>query len=175
MSPQTKEHAALLRWLILRQTAELNSVEQNDDSDDDNEEETEKYQNSVIQDSGQVANMKDINDRIAELPDLIPVTEDEYRWAGFNGRQNKPADTCYCFWVNGTIAVRSISRWRDQRSLLTRNVIRNADARSTSPCEPSSESKISFRKDTTYHWRLWKGGWRASRYVTYLSKTSLLR
>ena len=29
----------------------------------------------------------------------------DLRWAGFNGRCNKVADTCYAFWVGGTLGV----------------------------------------------------------------------
>jgi geranylgeranyl transferase type-1 subunit beta len=27
-------------------------------------------------------------------------------WTGFNGRCNKIADTCYAFWVHGSLSVR---------------------------------------------------------------------
>jgi len=33
----------------------------------------------------------------------------ELRWAGFNGRCNKNADTCYSYWVGGSLAVRTLS------------------------------------------------------------------
>jgi geranylgeranyl transferase type-1 subunit beta len=105
LSPETKEHAALLRWLVLRQTAELDTE---DDSDYEDNDEGEK-ESIAIKNSKYVADVKNINDRIPRLPDLMPVKKWDYDWAGFNGRQNKPADTCYCFWVNGTIAVRPIS------------------------------------------------------------------
>ncbi len=31
--------------------------------------------------------------------------EEGCRYGGFNGRWNKKADTCYCWWVAGTLAV----------------------------------------------------------------------
>jgi geranylgeranyl transferase type-1 subunit beta len=34
----------------------------------------------------------------------------ERQCAGFNGRPNKYADTCYCWWVGATIMVRIQSR-----------------------------------------------------------------
>jgi geranylgeranyl transferase type-1 subunit beta len=37
------------------------------------------------------------------------ATEQDLRWAGFNGRPNKIADTCYCFWNTGALAVRTLS------------------------------------------------------------------
>ncbi|MCJ1253144.1 hypothetical protein MMC24_000951 [Lignoscripta atroalba] len=33
------------------------------------------------------------------------VPSDELQWAGFNGRCNKVADTCYSFWVGGTLGI----------------------------------------------------------------------
>lgn len=30
---------------------------------------------------------------------------DRVQWAGFNGRANKVADTCYAFWVGGSLSV----------------------------------------------------------------------
>lgn len=35
----------------------------------------------------------------------IEVPPHELQWAGFNGRCNKVADTCYAFWVGGTLGV----------------------------------------------------------------------
>ena len=31
------------------------------------------------------------------------------QWAGFNGRCNKPPDTCYSFWAVGSLGVRVFS------------------------------------------------------------------
>jgi geranylgeranyl transferase type-1 subunit beta len=33
------------------------------------------------------------------------VCSDDHEKGGFNGRVNKPADTCYSFWVGGTLDV----------------------------------------------------------------------
>ena len=38
----------------------------------------------------------------------VPDTQD-LQWAGFNGRYNKVADTCYSWWVGGSLAVRKVS------------------------------------------------------------------
>ena len=35
----------------------------------------------------------------------IEMSSHDLRWAGFNGRCNKVADTCYAFWVGGTLGV----------------------------------------------------------------------
>ncbi len=35
----------------------------------------------------------------------IDVSAEEMRWVGVNGRCNKVADTCYTFWVGGSLAV----------------------------------------------------------------------
>ncbi len=36
---------------------------------------------------------------------ILNILEEDIRWAGFNGRPNKIADTCYCFWNTGALAV----------------------------------------------------------------------
>ena len=42
----------------------------------------------------------------ASLPnDSIQISSHDLQWAGFNGRCNKVADTCYAFWVGGTLGV----------------------------------------------------------------------
>lgn len=38
----------------------------------------------------------------------LEVMPDDLLWAGFNGRCNKIADTCYSFWAGGTLAVREL-------------------------------------------------------------------
>lgn len=38
----------------------------------------------------------------------IEVPAEELRWVGVNGRCNKVADTCYTFWVGGSLAVSTI-------------------------------------------------------------------
>ena len=35
----------------------------------------------------------------------IETSSHDLQWAGFNGRCNKVADTCYAFWVGGTLGV----------------------------------------------------------------------
>lgn len=35
----------------------------------------------------------------------IEMSLHDLQWAGFNGRCNKVADTCYAFWVGGTLGV----------------------------------------------------------------------
>lgn len=72
---------ALLKFLAFRQFLYLES----DDDDDDDE---------VDEDQG-----PDIEEPLGDL------TLDDNTLAGFNGRWNKNADTCYCFWVGGTLSV----------------------------------------------------------------------
>ena len=49
-----------------------------------------------------------IDERPRASPPTINLREEDLRWAGFNGRHNKVADTCYCFWNTGAIAVRRL-------------------------------------------------------------------
>lgn len=44
------------------------------------------------------------------LSSLSTISLEETKDAGFSGRCNKIADTCYSFWVGGTLAVRTLQR-----------------------------------------------------------------
>lgn len=41
------------------------------------------------------------------MPDIIGLSPEEHQFVGFNGRCNKPVDTCYAFWVTASLDVRS--------------------------------------------------------------------
>jgi geranylgeranyl transferase type-1 subunit beta len=40
---------------------------------------------------------------------VLNLSEEDLRCAGFNGRPNKIADTCYCFWNTGALVVRFLT------------------------------------------------------------------
>ena len=40
-------------------------------------------------------------------PPSVEISEYDRQWVGVNGRCNKVADTCYTFWVGGTLGVSS--------------------------------------------------------------------
>ncbi len=48
----------------------------------------------------------DADNNFVEPPSLEDLRLDDDTLVGFNGRWNKPADTCYCWWVGGSLAVR---------------------------------------------------------------------
>ncbi|KAL1965630.1 hypothetical protein VTN77DRAFT_5307 [Rasamsonia byssochlamydoides] len=106
LSPDTQEFASLLKWLVSRQTTELEAEEEDDDNDKD---EDQDGADSVKPDPSQHAEggveAPSLNDTIQMLPDISPPTEGSLTWAGFNGRCNKIADTCYCFWATGALAM----------------------------------------------------------------------
>lgn len=97
LSPGTPEFESLIRWLVARQTAEL------EDDQGDNEETISASQLRQLQVNIQGLTL---DDKISGLTDLRPnKMESEPRWAGFNGRCNKLADTCYSFWNMATLQV----------------------------------------------------------------------
>lgn len=101
-TPHTTEFESLVQWLVLRQTTTWNTEE-----DAEEEESHENTHDEVHQLQRDVAALS-FDDRISSLPDLLPPGADLLKYAGFNGRENKVADTCYCFWVSGTLAVRNL-------------------------------------------------------------------
>ncbi|CAG8342058.1 unnamed protein product [Penicillium salamii] len=102
LSAGSSQFEALTTWLASRQTAE---IEEPDDEDEEDE---------------QPRSLEDpLADQINGLPDTAPLDADTIRCAGFNGRCNKYADTCYSFWNGATLVVGESPRGR--YGLLTPN------------------------------------------------------
>ncbi|KIV99171.1 uncharacterized protein PV09_09125 [Verruconis gallopava] len=93
--PSTRRNSGLsdveftTHWLVSRQTSQLNADGEEPDDDDDDDDDDADDDNDGLIDSGR--------DQSAVTP-LI---------AGFNGRCNKPADTCYAFWIGGSLSLLS--------------------------------------------------------------------
>lgn len=97
LSPGSVEFESLVRWLVSRQTSELG-----DEEYDERQSDSEKVQSPQITVEG-----LPLEDRLASLSAISPLTDESIQWAGFNGRCNKVADTCYSFWTAATLVVRS--------------------------------------------------------------------
>jgi geranylgeranyl transferase type-1 subunit beta len=115
LSPRTHQFESLLQWLVTRQTTEIEAEEEQEEDDEDNNDKSEDQDDS---DTGKPDLSRDVEDgvralsldeTIQTLPDISPPTDATLKWAGFNGRCNKIADTCYSFWTTGALAVRSFS------------------------------------------------------------------
>lgn len=72
-----------VRWLLERQTAYIQDEEVDEDEDDGDEANASGTVNT------------DLSGQPSEADTIV----------GFNGRDNKIADTCYCFWNSGALAV----------------------------------------------------------------------
>lgn len=101
LSPQSERFQSLLGWLVSRQTTDLEEKEE----EEDDEECAKEYPASAPQQAQNEANVTNPSEQIEKLPAFIPLDEASLKCAGFNGRLNKLADTCYCFWVTGTLGV----------------------------------------------------------------------
>ncbi|OJJ47458.1 hypothetical protein ASPZODRAFT_130926 [Penicilliopsis zonata CBS 506.65] len=95
LSPGTPEFESLVRWLVSRQTSELGEEESDDDEEEDEDENDETHALRL--------NIQGLtlDDKIFGLHALEPCRS--IQWAGFNGRCNKLADTCYSFWNMATL------------------------------------------------------------------------
>lgn len=91
---------SLIRWLASRQT---NILGDEYESDPEDEGEGKTVTNSFSHIIPPDPKERESGDRLPP-PDLDIKLED-CRIAGMNGRMNKVADTCYCFWVGGTLEV----------------------------------------------------------------------
>lgn len=91
-----------MAWLASRQTGEIDPDAEDEDEDEEDEdtEENNGTKESNPQDDG-----SSIEERILALPHLTPIGPDSIPCAGFNGRYNKVADTCYSFWNGATLMV----------------------------------------------------------------------
>lgn len=130
----SNQFEALVTWLASRQTAQLEEPDEDED-----------YEQLEMTETGS------IDDRVRRLPNIEPLGADTIPCAGFNGRCNKYADTCYSFWNGATLMVRG--RLASIECLLTRI----SDARPVFRGRWRSQSSILARKDpTSYRW-IWKG------------------
>ncbi|PGH14841.1 hypothetical protein AJ80_05767 [Polytolypa hystricis UAMH7299] len=105
LHPGTTRFEELVQWLSYRQTTQL---EEDDDDDDDSQETSADSQESSRLLTPQTPPELSVDDTISALADLQLASErplEELNWAGFNGRVNKIADTCYCFWVTGALSM----------------------------------------------------------------------
>lgn len=98
LAPKSERFQSLLGWLVSRQTTEL-------EEEDEDEAEPKEVPESTSQMTQDKTNETDLSEQIKKLPAFMPFDEASLKWAGFNGRLNKLADTCYCFWVTGTLGV----------------------------------------------------------------------
>ncbi|KAK2879514.1 hypothetical protein FQN49_000816, partial [Arthroderma sp. PD_2] len=94
------EYERLISWLVYRQTTFIEQEEE--EGDDEGEAGDNKRPTSNTQSQG---NSISLDDAISSLPNLEINSQLSGLHAGFNGRSNKIADTCYCFWVTGSLAM----------------------------------------------------------------------
>lgn len=98
LSPGSKKFETLVTWLASRQTGELGEEEDDEEEEDENEDE-DNANDTELTEAGS------LDERLAALPALPALTCDSIACAGFNGRYNKFADTCYSFWNGATLLV----------------------------------------------------------------------
>ncbi|KAH8693595.1 putative geranylgeranyl transferase beta subunit [Talaromyces proteolyticus] len=95
LSLQSDQFNSLLKWLVSRQTTELEEPEESDEEEQPSSEPPDSSTGPIL----------DISNGVSSLPDLVPPNAEALAWAGFSGRCNKLADTCYCFWVTGALDI----------------------------------------------------------------------
>jgi len=95
VSPGSEEFESLVRWLVARQTSDLG----------ENDEEQPTRSDKTQENLSQAVEALRLKGKVEALPPIETPTEESLQWAGFNGRSNKAADTCYSFWNTATLAV----------------------------------------------------------------------
>ncbi|KAJ5536858.1 Terpenoid cyclases/protein prenyltransferase alpha-alpha toroid [Penicillium frequentans] len=99
LSPGSEKFEILLSWLASRQTGELGEEEEEDDEDDEDDE----TGTSVLDTQPTEDVTRSLEEKIIALPGLTALSTESIPCAGFNGRCNKFADTCYSFWNGATL------------------------------------------------------------------------
>lgn len=89
------------RWLVARQTLALEE-EDTIDADGDSYEPADVPH--AVKLHGLPSQAGEAGERELPAPQLELL-----QWAGFNGRCNKIADTCYAWWAGGSLSVRTRS------------------------------------------------------------------
>ncbi|KAI9693657.1 MAG: hypothetical protein M1822_002928 [Bathelium mastoideum] len=90
----------MMQWLVSRQTTTLDE----EDEFDTNGDETDTP--STCHDSHSFVKLRSFPSKSGEISYRErPAIHFELLWAGFNGRLNKVADTCYGWWVLATLAI----------------------------------------------------------------------
>ncbi|KAJ6092939.1 Terpenoid cyclases/protein prenyltransferase alpha-alpha toroid [Penicillium sp. IBT 16267x] len=98
LSPGSEKFEILLSWLASRQTGELGEEEEEEDEEEEEETEARVLDTQPTEDV-----TKSLEEKIIALPGLTALATDSIPCAGFNGRCNKFADTCYSFWNGATL------------------------------------------------------------------------
>ena len=91
---------------------------------------------------------------------LEQIPECDRQWVGVNGRCNKVADTCYTFWVGGTLGVRSSISSKHPTYF---DRVFASDAQQSLPARLQWHPPISLGEDSAYDRRLWQDARRSSR------------
>ena len=96
----------LVRWLVSRQTQYINPVDEDLDlpeaepsKDPSSDKKTPSFHHQETSPAGSSETKK------AETVYDYVSRDENLQFTGFNGRCNKVADTCYAFWVGGSLAV----------------------------------------------------------------------
>lgn len=106
LSPGSVEFESLVGWLVARQTSDLGGEEEEEEETSDGKLHTT---GEVIPNLQATLEGLSLKDRLGSLPPVPPQSHGSIECAGFSGRCNKFADTCYSFWIMATLSVRFLS------------------------------------------------------------------
>ncbi|KAH6709319.1 terpenoid cyclases/protein prenyltransferase alpha-alpha toroid [Leptodontidium sp. 2 PMI_412] len=84
--PGLTDRIATIGWLLSRQVGYI-------DEDEEDEEEDEVSQEPIVKLAG------------VYKDDRLVIAAEDHEFVGLNGRCNKPVDTCYSFWVAGSLSL----------------------------------------------------------------------
>ena len=97
------------RWLVHRQTLQLHEEGDEDDETEEVDRQIKRPDGMAstpgFQVDGSHAVMAPPSQSASPQPVAVEARPEQLLWAGFNGRCNKVADTCYAWWVGGSLGM----------------------------------------------------------------------
>lgn len=96
LSPGLTNLPATIRWLVSRQLEYFPPGAEDEDKIE---------QKTLLPSQEERHALVGIFKNVSDPPDIASLSLNDSHFVGFNGRSNKRADTCYAFWVAGSLAV----------------------------------------------------------------------
>lgn len=95
----------LLRWLVARQTSNIEEDLLEEEKPEGYAASFQSAQKTTIPAFPQLGALTADDKDDDSQKSVLDIRPEDLKWLGFNGRPNKIADTCYCFWNTGALAV----------------------------------------------------------------------
>lgn len=156
----------LIKWLVSRQTATISEEDELDTYGDETDTpETCHDAHSFVYQDKFVSKQGEMN------YEGRPSVHFSLEWTGFNGRCNKIADTCYAFWVHGSLCVSTNPEYAPGNELRMADTA-TTDSQSIAASQHRISSSLAARTNCSSSTRrFWQNCWRPAGSVSLISRS----